>query len=200
MKWFSLLSVVFLMLATLLCANPVAYADDPPAGECNIVIDICVTETSQVHVTASDGSHLDVGAQQSTTDAHLHFAADADTVFDIYITGDGETDIDVSGPCQVNLRVEGPSEVHIDAGDEVRLNVEASEESQVFVDDETLDNPTQKPDEPTGYQESGEVDEHSSRSDSRLAIVSGAFPVVGVLAFFLIRRRAKRNKTKETTE
>jgi len=194
MKWFSLLSVVLLMLATLLFASPAAYAD-PPAGESRVAIDICVTGTTQAHVTTKEGSHLEVSAQ-GAADAHFHFTADADTVFDICITGDGEADIGVSGPCEVNLRVEGPSEVYIDAGDEVRLNVEASDESQVLVDDQGLDNPTQTNESSETYQESQDVDEHSSSFDSRLPIISGAFPAAGLLAFFLIRRRAKNNINK----
>jgi hypothetical protein len=140
MKWFSLLSVVFLMLAMLLCASPVAYAHDPPDE-------------------------------------------DSDTVVDVEVDGDLEVDIGVSGPAELNVGVEGPSEVHIDAGDEVRVNVEASDESQVFIDEQSLDNPTQKP-EPAGYQE------------SVVPIISGVFPAAGLLAFFLIRRRAKNNINK----
>ena len=180
MKWFRLLPVIFLMLAALLCASAVAYADDPPAGESNVAIDICVTGTTQVHVTARDGSKLDVGAQ-GTADAHFHFTAAAGTVFDIYITGDGEADINVSGPCEVNIRVEGPAKVYINAGDEVKLSVEASDESQVFLDDQSFDNTAQKPDEPA--------------QGSVVPVISGVFPAAGLLAFFLIRRRAK-NKVK----
>lgn len=205
MKWFSLLSVVFLMLATLLSASPVAYADEPTAGESNIAIDIRVIGTTQVHVTARDGSQLDVGAQ-GTGDTHMHFIADADTVFDIYITGDGEADIDVSGACELNIKVEGPSEVHIDAGDEVRLNVEASDESQVFVDDEKAnDNPGEDSNLDIEASDASEVfiddesldnpslklDDDTSRLNSP-AIISGVFAAAGLLAFFLVRRKAKK--------
>ena len=186
-----LLSAVFL-LAGILGAGPVAYADEPTAGKSNVDIDICVTGTTQVHVTASDGSSVDVGAE-GTTDAHMHFAADADTVFDICITGDGEADIDVSGPCEMNIKVEGPSEVHIDAGDEVRLYVEASEESQVFIDDQSLDNPAQKPDEPQVSVDDQKPDEPMGYQQSVVPIISVVFPVAGLLTFFLIRRKAKNN-------
>ena len=143
MKWFRLLSVVFLMLAMLLFASPVAYADDPPDE-------------------------------------------DSDTVVDVEVDGDLEVDIGVSGPAELNVGVEGPSEVHIDAGDEVKVNVEAGDESQVFVDDHSLDNTAQKPDEPTGYQE------------SLVPVISGVFPVAGLFAFFLIRRRkAKRAESSQ---
>ena len=190
------------MLAMLLFASTPAYADDPPAGESNVTMTVCATGTTQVRVIVSDGSRLNVNAH-GATDAHLHFTvsdgswidvgtqgtadarmdftAAADTVMDIHITGDGEADIDVSGPCQVNVRVEGPSQVHINAGDEVRLSVEASDESQVFLDDHSLDNPAQKPDEPA--------------QGSVVPVISGVFPAAGLLAFFLIRRRAK-NKVK----
>jgi len=192
MKWFGLL-VVVLTLATLLFASPVAYADEPTTGESNIVIDISVTGTTQVCVTATDGSSVDVGAH-GTTDAHLDFAANAGTVFDIYITGDGEADIDVSGPCEVNVKVEGPAKVNIKAGDEVKLNVEGGDESQVSLDNQVLDNPAQKLDEPSApHQESREVDQHSSRLSS-LAIISGAFPTAGLLAFFLVRRKRKERR------
>jgi hypothetical protein len=140
MKWFSLLAVVLLMLAMFLFASPVAYADDPPDQ-------------------------------------------DSDMVVDVEVDGELEVDIGVSGPAELNVGVEGPAEVHIDAGDEVKLNIEASDESQVSVDDQSLDNPALKPDEPAGYQE------------SVVPVVSGLFPTAGLLAFFLIRRRAK-NKTR----
>ncbi len=145
MKWFSLLSVIFLMLATLLFASTVAYADDPPDE-------------------------------------------DSDMVIDIGIDGELEVDIGVSGPAELNVGVEGPSEVHIDAGDEVEVNVEASDESQVLLDDQNFDNTAQKPDEPTGYQE------------SVVPVISGVFPAAGLLAFFLIRRRAKNNINKKYTQ
>lgn len=106
---------------------------------------------------------------------------DADTVVDVEVDGDLEIDIKVSGPTELNVGVEGPSEVHIDAGDEVDLNIEASDESQVFLDDQSLDNPAQKPDEPA--------------QGSVVPVISGVFPAAGLLAFFLIRRRAK-NKVK----
>jgi len=128
------------MLAILLFASPVAYADDPPAD-------------------------------------------DADTVVDVEVDGDLEIDIKVSGPAELNVGVEGPAEVHIDAGDEVRLNVQASDESQVFVDDHSLDSPAQKPDEPA--------------QGSVVPVISGVFPAAGLLAFFLIRRRAKNKVNNE---
>ena len=138
MKWFSLLSVIFLMLATLLCSSPVAYADDPPDG-------------------------------------------DSEMVVNVEVDGELEVDIEVSGPAELNVGVEGPSQVHIDAGDEVEVNVEAGEESQVLLDDQSLDNTAQNPDEPVGYQE------------GIVPVMSGVFPAAGLLAFFLIRRRAKNN-------
>jgi MYXO-CTERM domain-containing protein len=183
MKWFRLLSVIFLMLVMLLFTSPVAYADEPTAGESNVVTDICVTGATEVHVTASDGSHINVGAH-GAREAHMHFTADADTVFDVCVIGDGEADIDVSGPCEVNVKVEGPAKVNIDASDEVKLNIEASDESQVFLDDHSLDNPAQKLDEPAGYH------------GSVVPVISGAFPAAGLLALFLIRRRAKNNINK----
>ncbi|HEY54746.1 MAG TPA: hypothetical protein G4N91_00470 [Dehalococcoidia bacterium] len=143
MKWFSLLSVIFMMLATLLFASPVAYADDPPDE-------------------------------------------DSDTVIDIGIDGDLEVDIEVRGPAELNVGVEGPSQVHIDAGDEVGVNIEASDESQVFLDDHSLDNPAQKPDEPA--------------QGSVVPVISGVFPAAGLLAFLLIRRRAKNNIDKKDTQ
>lgn len=172
---------VSVLAGLMLCLtiSPALYADDLATGESSIVIDICVTGTTQVHVTASDSSHLDVGVQQGITDAHLHFAADADTVFDIYITGDGEADIGVSGPCEVNLRVEGSSEVHIHVNDEVNLNVEASDAAQVFVDEENLNEPL-------------ELDEQTSKLNSFLPIIAGVFLVIGLPAFLLVRRKAKK--------
>lgn len=107
---------------------------------------------------------------------------DSGTVVDIEVDGELEVDIGVSGPAELNVGVEGPSEVHIDAGDEVRVNVQASDESQVFLDGRSLDNPAQEPDEPA--------------QGSVVPVVSGAFPAAGLLAFFLIRRRAK-NKTRQ---
>lgn len=186
MNWFRLASIVFLMLAMLLLASPVVYADDPPDDDPDVEVDI---ETSS-------GLEVDIGVSGSS-----------DAVIDIDVSGDFGVDIKATGPAELNVGVEGPSEVHIDAGDEVKLNVEASDESQVFVGDHSLDNPAQKPDEPAGYQEighndpsltyqeSGDVDEHSSRFDS-LPIISGVFPAAGLLAFFLIRRKAK-NKTRQ---
>ena len=115
-----------------------------------------------------------------------------DLEVDIGISGDLEVDIGVSGPAELNVGVEGPSEVHIDAGDEVKLNVEAGDESQVFID-EKVNNPTQSPADPS--EGSGDVDEHSSRSDTHLPIISG-FLAVGLPCFFLIRRKAK-NKTRQ---
>jgi len=129
------------MLAMLLFASAVAYADDPPD--------------------------------------------DPDTVVDVEVDGELEVDIGVSGPAELNVGVEGPSEVHIDAGDEVRVNVQASDESQVFLDDQSLDNPAQKPDEP---------------AESVVPIISGVFPAAGLLAFFLIRRKAKNNINKRGEE
>ena len=108
---------------------------------------------------------------------------DADTVVDVEVGGELEVDIGVSGPAELNVGVEGPSEVHIDAGDEVELNVEASDESQVFVDDQRLDNPAQKPDEPA----QGIV----------VPVISGVIPAAGLLAFFLIRRRAQSKVNNE---
>jgi len=143
MKWFGLLAVILLMLAMLLFASPIAYADDPPDE-------------------------------------------DADMKVDIEIDGDLEVDIGVSGPVELNVGVEGPSEVHIDAGDEVRVNIEASDESQVFLDDQRLDNPAQKSDEPA--------------QGSVVPVISGAFPAAGLLAFFLIRRRAQNNINKKDTQ
>jgi len=191
MKWFGLLSVVFLMLATLLFASAVAYADESTAGEPSVAIDIRVTGTAQAHVTAKEGSRLEVSAQ-GAADAHFHFTGVADTVFGIYITGDGEADIDVSGPCQVNIKVEGPAQVSIDAGDEVKLNVQASDESQVIIKGQGID-------EPAGDQESrdddlsGDLDNQSlnleddvSRLNPYVVIISAAFPVLGVLTFIII--------------
>jgi len=140
MKWFRLLSVIFLMLAMLLFASPAVYADDPPDE-------------------------------------------DSDTVIDIGIDGELEVDIGVRGPAELNVGVEGPSEVHIDAGDEVSVNIEASDESQVFLDDHSLDNPAQKSDEPA--------------QGSIVPVISGAFPAAGLLAFFLIRRRAQNKVNNE---
>lgn len=201
-KWIKTILTVFLLLTVfsvggmLVSAGSVAYADEPGTGESNVVIDICVTGKTQVHLAATDGTHIDVGAQ-GAADAQMHFIADADTVFDICITGDGEADIDVSGPCEVNVRVEGPAKVNIDAGDEVRLNVEASDESQVFVDDQRLDNPAQKPEESQVSIDDQKPDEPTGYQESVVPIISGVFPAAGLLAFFLIRRRAKNNINNE---
>lgn len=149
MKWFRLVSIAFLMLAMLLWASPVVYADDPPDE-------------------------------------------DSDMKVDVEIDGDLKVNIGVSGPAELNVGVEGPSEIHIDAGDEVNLNVEASDESQVFIEGQKLD-------EPTGCQETGDddpgedldnyslkLDDYISRLDGHLAIISVAFPAVGLLTFFLM--------------
>lgn len=125
------------MLAMLLFASPIAYADDPPDDESNMKVDIG-------------------------------------------IGGDLEVDIGISGSAELNVGVEGPSRVHIDAGDEVELDVEASDESQVFIDDQNLDNNAQEPDE----------------QESVVPIISAVFPAAGLLAFFLFRRRAKNNTNK----
>jgi len=108
---------------------------------------------------------------------------DSDTVIDIGIDGVLVVDIGVSGPAELNVEVEGPSEVHIDVSDEVKLNVQSSDNSQVFVDDQRLDNPAQKPDEPA--------------QGSIVPVISGVFPAAGLLAFFLIRRRAKNKVNNE---
>lgn len=173
MNWFRLLLAIFLMLAMLLFASPVAYADDPPDDDPDTAVDIETSTGLEVDIDVGDAS---------------------DTVIDIDVSGDFGVDIKATGPAELNVGVEGPSEVHIDASDEVELNVQASDESQVFIDDQSLDNPTQKPDEPAGYQESQDIDD--SPLHRHVPIILGAFPVVGLLAFFLIKRKAKRAEVK----
>lgn len=116
---------------------------------------------------------------------------DPEMKVDIGIDGDLKVDIDASGHSELSVGVEGPSEVDIDAGDEVDLNVEASEESKVFIKG-------QNPDEPAGDQESGDNDPAGDLDNQSLnlqdrtwkwnpyvAIISVAFPVLGVLAFVI---------------
>jgi len=208
------------VLVCLITMSPVLHADDTVTGESSAVIDISATATTQVYVTAGDGSRLDVEAQ-GAADAHFHFAADADTVFDIYITGDGESHIDVSGPCEVNVRVEGSSEVNIDIDDEVKLNVEASDDAQVVVNQGNSSNPGNPGEPPNSgnstsnsegsnlnveasdaaqvvvddqnLNEPLELDEQTSKLNSFLPIIAGIFLVIGLPAFFLIRRKVQKD-------
>lgn len=156
---------------------------------------------------------------EATSHTVIQVSNESHAVIDIGINADLAIDIDVSGACEVNVRVEGPWEVHIDAGDEVRLNVDASDESQVFVDDEKVnDNPGDAPDDPnveasdaspflvSDHNLNGApgddldnpslIDDDTSRLNS-LAIISGAFLGAGLLAFFLIRRRAQNKVNNE---
>ena len=213
MKWFRLLLAVFLMLAIVLFGSPLVYANGGDEGN-GAVVDISISgdpngdtggtckisarrEGSEINTmmffSPDGGIYRDSGDEAgSHTVIQVGEKPNSYAVIDIGIDGHLGVDIAASGACELNVGVEGPWEVHIDAGNEVKLNVEASDESQVFVDDRNLDNPAQKPDESAGYQESEDVGGHSSGLNSRLPIISGAFLAVGLLAFFLIRRRAKR--------
>ena len=185
--------VSLLAAVMLLGASPVVYADG--GDNADAVIDISIKGDPKVDIVARGACEVNIKREASSEANTIGLFLSRDpahseggAVIDISISGDSEVQIVASGPCEVNVRVEGPSEVHIDAGDEVKLNVEASDESQVFVDDQSLDNPAQKPDEPTGYQE------------SVVPVISGVFPAAGLLAFFLIRRRAKNNINKRGEE
>lgn len=187
--------VSLLAAAMLLSGSLAVYADG--GDNADAVIDISIKGDPKVDIVARGACEVNVKREASSEANTIAMLLSRDpahseggAVIDISISGDSEVQIVASGPCEVNVRVEGPARVNINAGDEVRLNIEASDESQVFVDD-------QSPDEPSAiYQESQDVNDHSSRLDSRLAIISGAFPVVGLLAFFLIRRKAKRAEVK----
>ena len=201
------------MLAALLFASPVAYADDPPddsviyisiSGDPTVDIGGCEVSVrrggSSVNTEAmflsQDGVVYSDGGEAGYYHTVIRVSDKPNSVIDIAVRDDLRVDIAASGPCELNVRVDGPWQVYIDVDDEVRLDVEASDESQVFVDDQSLDNPAQNPDEPAGYQESGDVDDHTFRLDSYLAIMCGILLAAGLLAFFLIRRRAK-NKVKK---
>ena len=184
-KHIRIVLVSLLAVAMLLGTSTVVYADG--GDNADAVIDISIKGDPKVDIAARGTCQVNVKREASSEANTIGMFLSRDpayseggAVVDISISGDSEVEIVARGTCQVNVRVEGPSQVHIDAGDEVRVNVEASDESQVFVDDQSLDNPAQKPDEPSGYQE------------SVVPIISGVFPAAGLFVFFLIRRRAKR--------
>lgn len=117
---------------------------------------------------------------------------DSDTVIDVGISGDVEVDIDVSGPSELNVGVEGPSDVNIDAGEEVDVNVQASDESRVSIQGEHIN-------QPAGDQETGDNDpsgdlnneslnlqEHMSRWNPYVAVITVAFPVLGLLTLIIV--------------
>ena len=189
-KHIRIVLVSLLAVAMLLSASPVVHADG--GDNADAVIDISIKGDPKVDILARGTCEVNIkreASSEANTVAMFLSPDSADNgngaIIDISISGESEVDILAKGTCEVNLRVEGPSEVYIDAGDEVRLNVEASDESQVFLDDQSLDNPSQKPDEPAGYQE------------SVMPVISGIFPAAGLLAFFLIRRRAKNKVNNE---
>ncbi|MBA7584051.1 hypothetical protein ES708_26003 [subsurface metagenome] len=178
-RYVTRIGVIALIAALLLSTTLVVHANEF-GDTTDIAVDLLIRGGSEVDIHATGGSELDVSIREPG-EAHIYIGDDPKTVIDIHITGHGEVDVEISGACMVNLKIEGPSEVHIDAGDEVDLNIEASDESQVFLDDQSLDNPAQKPDEPA--------------QGSVVPVISGIFPAAGLLAFFLIRRRAQ-NKVK----
>ena len=135
---------------------------------------------------------------------------DSDTVVDIGIRGDVAVDIKARGSGELNVGVEGPSQVYIDVDDEVRLDVEAGDESQVFVDDEKVNDPTGIPRGTYGFNTSllGDTKalvqnhtaqpEHNARpgeeSDKTMPLTilgTGAF-LAGLPCFWLIRRKARK--------
>ena len=186
--------VSLLAAAMLLGASPVVHADG--GDNADAVIDISIKGDPKVDIAARGTCEVNVKREASSEANTVAMFLSPDpvtysdssgkgTVIDISISGESEVDIVARGTCELNVKVEGSAKVSIDAGDEVRLNVEASDESQVFLDDQSLDNPTQKPDEPAGYQE------------SVVPVISGVFPAAGLFAFFLIRRRAKNKVNNE---
>lgn len=90
MKWFSLLSVVLLMLAMLLFASPVAYADDPP-DDADTVVDVEVDGELEVDIGVSGPAELNVGVE-----------------------GPSEVHIDAGDEVRVNVQASDESQVSID--------------------------------------------------------------------------------------
>ena len=187
--------VSLLAIAMLLGTTTIIHADG--SDNADAVIDISIKGDPKVDIVARGACEVNVKREASSEANTIGMFLSPDpadngngAVIEISISGESEVDIVASGPCEVNLRVEGPSQVYIDAGDEVRLNIEASDESQVFIDDEKLDESLKLDDSLSViYQESGGVDEPSL--DSHVAIMAGVFPVAGLFTLFLIRRKAK---------
>jgi hypothetical protein len=91
MKWFSLLSVVLLMLAMLLFASPVAYADDPPDEDSDTVVDVEVDGDLEVDIGVGGPAELNVGVE-----------------------GPSQVHIDAGNEVRVNVQASDESQVFVD--------------------------------------------------------------------------------------
>lgn len=118
---------------------------------------------------------------------------DSEMKVDISIDGELNVNIDVSGPAELNVESRGPSEVNINTDERVNLKVQASDESQIFAGNQGIDNPTQIPTVLSAtYQEGQKVDGRTSKLNSYLPIIAGAFLVLGLLTFLLVRRKMRK--------